>query len=203
VYDFCQQQGRYRGKRVSIEISFELSEEDLQHFVTMAHEAAEAVDPHAEGATIIAATREMLAEAHTSTAPEFITSRLKRLEQLADMVEDAEWKLEGEDQERVLRAMAYFANPEDLIPDRVPGIGFLDDAIMIELVVRDLEPEIESYSEFCEFRTAEEQRRENQGLDTHVSRDDWLADQRAVLHHRMRTRRKQRRSSGGWAVSLW
>ena len=188
---------------MTIQISFELSEEDLQHFAAMAREAAEAVDPAAESDRIIAATREMPSIANADHIPEFISSRLTKLEYLTGMVEDAEWKLEGEDHDRVLRAMAYCANPEDLIADRVPGIGFLDDAIMIELVVRDLEPEIDAYKEFGEFRTAEEQRRKNQGLDTHVSRDDWLADNRAVLHHRMRTRRKQRSTSSGWGVRLW
>jgi len=189
---------------VSIEITFELSEDDLKHFATLAHEAADAIDPATEGDKIVAATRDILTQAHTDdNIPEFISSRLKKLEQLANMVEDDEWKLEGEDYERVMKAIAYFADPEDLIADRVPGIGFLDDAIMVELVVRDLEPEIDSYQEFCDFRDAEGQRRENQGLDTHVSRDDWLADKRAVLHHRMRSRRKQRRSSGGWSVGLW
>ena len=177
---------------MSIEITFELSEDDIQHFVAMAQEAAQALNPATESDKIIAATREMITEARSAETPEFISSRLEKLDHLTSMVTDAEWKLEGEDLERVLRAIAYFANPEDLIPDRVPGIGFLDDAIMIELVVRDLEPEIESFIEFCEFRTTEEQRRINQDLDTHVSREDWLADKRAVLHNRMRSRRRLR-----------
>jgi uncharacterized membrane protein YkvA (DUF1232 family) len=177
---------------VSIQITFELSEQDLEHFAAMAQEAAQAMNPATESAKIIAATRAMLTEASAADTPEFISIRLEKLEQLASMVEDKEWKLEGEDLERVLKAIAYFANPEDLIPDRVPGIGFLDDAIMIELVVRELEAEIESYKEFCEYRSAEEDRRVNQGLDTHVSREDWLADKRAVLHHRMRSRRRSR-----------
>ena len=188
---------------MAIEITFELSEEDLQHFAIMAREAAKAVDPATDQKTILAATRKMLSQAHTQSAPEFITSRLDKLEQLANMVDDGEWKLEGEDHDRVLRAIAYFADPEDLIADRVPGIGFLDDAIMVELVVRDMEPEVEAYTEFCAFRSAEEKRRKNQGLDEHVSREDWLADKRAVLHHRMRQRRKSRGSGSGWRSGLW
>ena len=114
------------------------------------------------------------------------------------MVEDSEWQLPEEDLERVLSAMAYFADPEDLIPDRVPGIGFLDDAIMVELVVENLEAEISSYEEFCAYRLAEEKRRKNQGLDTEVGREDWLADKRAVLHNRMRKRRSERTQSSGY-----
>ena len=188
---------------MAIEITFELSEEDLQHFATMAREAAKAVDPATDEKIILAATRKMLAQGNVESAPEFITSRLSKLEHLANMVDDGEWKLEGEDHDRVLRAIAYFADPEDLIADRVPGIGFLDDAIMVELVVRDMEPEVEAYTDFCAFRSAEEKRRKNQGLDEHVSREDWLADKRAVLHHRMRQRRKSRGSGSGWRSGLW
>ena len=105
--------------------------------------------------------------------------------------------------ERVVRAMAYFAEPDDLIADRIPGIGFLDDAIMVELVVRDLEHEIGAYQEFCQFRAIEEDRLAKQGVDARVGREDWLADKRAVLHSRMRERRKARAASGAWRVSLW
>ena len=57
----------------------------------------------------------------------------------------------------MLNALAYFADPDDLIPDRVPGLGYLDDAIMVELVVQDLKHEIEAFDAFVEFRTGEAQ----------------------------------------------
>jgi len=56
------------------------------------------------------------------------------LEQLIQMLRDDEWRLEGRDRARILDALAYFVDPEDLIPDRLPGIGYLDDAIMVELI---------------------------------------------------------------------
>jgi uncharacterized membrane protein YkvA (DUF1232 family) len=122
---------------------------------------------------------------------------------LVKMVRDEEWRLPDEDLRGVLNAMAYFADPEDLIPDRVPGIGFLDDAIMAELVAESLEDEISAYRDFDTYRAAEEQRRENQGLDTHVGREDWLADQRAVLHHRMRERRNARYAAAPRMIKFW
>lgn len=190
---------------MAITIEFELSEKDIEHFVAMAREAHDAVAGHPDVAeTIASGAREVFEKARDMELPAFIAERLNKLGTLADMVTDKEWQLPEDELERVLSAMAYFSNPEDLIPDRVPGIGFLDDAIMAELVVKDLDPEISAYREFCQFRSAEEQRRANQGLDTNVSREDWLADKRAVLHHRMRERRKARSTArGGWRVSLW
>lgn len=178
---------------MSLTITFELSDSDVEHFLAMAQEAQHALK--ASGISpneVTAGVRELFKQAHATNLPEFISTRLKKLETLVEMVDDDEWKLEGEDLERVLNAIAYFADPEDLIPDRVPGIGFLDDAIMAELVVETLDNEIIAYEEFCAYRSAEEKRRENQGLDPNVGREDWLADQRAVLHNRMRKRRAER-----------
>jgi uncharacterized membrane protein YkvA (DUF1232 family) len=56
-------------------------------------------------------------------------------------------------------ALIYFCNPEDLIPDHIPGLRFLDSAIYVELVIRKLRNEVESYEEFSEYRVAEEARR--------------------------------------------
>ena len=144
---------------MSLTITFELDDSDIEHFLAMAREAQEAVASSGMGADEITnGARELFAKAHATKLPDFISSRLHKLETLVNMVGDAEWQLPQEDLDRVLKAMAYFANPEDLIPDRVPGVGFLDDAIMAELVVENLESEITAYDEFCAYRSAEEKR---------------------------------------------
>jgi len=92
--------------------------------------------------------------------------------------------------------LAYFTEPEDLIPDHIPGLGFLDDAIMVELVVRELRHEIEAYQDFCEFRVREEMRRGRKNEDP-VTREEWLRSRRRELHSRMRRRRRSERKRGG------
>ena len=47
---------------------------------------------------------------------------------------------------------AYFADPQDMIPDSIPVLGFIDDAIMIELLTAELRPEIDAYNDFCRYR---------------------------------------------------
>ena len=181
---------------MSLTITFELDDNDIEHFVAMAREAQEALESSGIGADgITAGARDLFTKARATKLPDFIASRLSKLETLVNMVEDSEWQLPDEDRDRVLKAMAYFANPEDLIPDRVPGVGFLDDAIMVELIVENLEEDISAFEEFCVYRTAEEKRRANQGLDTNVGREDWLADKRSVLHGRMRKLRAERSQS--------
>ena len=188
---------------MSIEITFELSEQDIQHFAAMAREAKECINCADDAGKVAAATRELLRAARESQPPEFILSRLEQLGLLTEMLEDDEWQLSEKDLERIMCAMAYFVDPEALIANRIPGIGFLDDAIMVELIVRDLEPEIAAYKEFCTFRSVEEKRLSSDGLDAQVSREDWLADKRAAMHARMRERRHTRSTSGGWKISLW
>jgi uncharacterized membrane protein YkvA (DUF1232 family) len=124
------------------------------------------------------------------------------LEVVTNMVSDEEWKLSEEDRNRVLGALVYFCDPEDLIPDHIPGLGFLDDAIYVELVIRELKDEIESYEEFFQFRNAEEARRKEKGLDPHVEREEWLANKRAALHARMRKRRTGRSDNRRWRLNF-
>ncbi|MBW1684805.1 MAG: DUF1232 domain-containing protein [Deltaproteobacteria bacterium] len=122
------------------------------------------------------------------------------------MLEDSEWKLSGADRAQAVDALAYFAEPEDLIPDRIPGLGYLDDAILIELVAQDLRHDLEAYKNFCQFRISEEQRR---GTDEHrTTREEWLKAKRQQLYARIRRRRDRRRASqasdsAGSPFGLW
>jgi hypothetical protein len=59
----------------------------------------------------------------------------------------------------------------------------IDDAIMIELVARELKHQLEAYDEFCLYRSSEERLR---GKD--VSREDWLKAKQQELMKRMRER---------------
>ena len=175
-------------------ITFELSEKDLDHF-RQVMKRARSVATETDDARIVAAARQLLAEVKAAKAPEFITDRLGKLQLMIEMVDDEGWALPAEERKRVLSALAYFSDPEDLIPDSIPGLGFLDDAIMIELVTRELKHEIEAYQDFRQFVAAESSRRKAKGED--VNRAAWLIDRRKQLHGRMRRRRSRTRTAGG------
>jgi len=186
-----------------LDITFTLSDHDLDRFQSIVDKAKSAMESEQDAGQIEAAARKLIDEAKGSELPDFIAQRLVKLETVINMTNDEEWRLTDEERKRVLGALVYFTDPEDLIPDHVPGLGFLDDAIYVELVIRALKAEIESYEEFCAFRTAEERRRVDRGLDPHVEREAWLADKRAALHARMRRRRSSGRSSGGGWTFRW
>jgi uncharacterized membrane protein YkvA (DUF1232 family) len=184
---------------MTMRVTFELQPEDLKHFRLIMREARDAAKSLTAD-EILSSANNLLREIEDAKVPHFIEERLKRLRTLIGMVEDDEWSLPQEETARVLNALAYFAEPEDLIPDHIPGLGFLDDAIMIELVARELRHEIEAYDDFCAFRDREGARRRSKGQDDDVTRGQWLETRRTELMSRMRRRRRRdrgRKRSGG------
>lgn len=156
----------------------EFDANDLRQLTEIFRAARSEMGVELKQGDIIAACRELLVNAQRAGAPNFVMSRLTRLEELVAMVEDPDWQLPQEDISRVINALAYFANANDLIPDNVPGLGYLDDAVMVDLVVRELSSEIHAFQDFCSYREAEGQKRSAAGDKRPVTRLDWLAYQR-------------------------
>lgn len=48
----------------------------------------------------------------------------------------------------IIVAIAYFASPLDLIPDFLPGVGYLDDAMIVRFVYRSVKAELERFMEW-------------------------------------------------------
>jgi len=188
---------------MSIDITFTLRDADLKRFEEIVLKAKESIKTDEDANKIENAAIKLVEVARTADLPQFIEERLLKLEILVNMIKDAEWQLDEKERNSILGALAYFCEPDDLIPDHIPGVGFLDDAIYAEVIIQELESEIRTYSEFCQYRIAEENRRKNRGLDPAVGREDWLADKRSVLHSRMRARRAGSSRTGGWRTKIF
>jgi uncharacterized membrane protein YkvA (DUF1232 family) len=171
-----------------LSISFELSDRDLEHFQN-AIKAATFTAGTKSAEEVTSAAGKLLENATNLQLPDFIYERLDKLDALIAMLRDEGWALPEEDRQRVLSALVYFADPKDIIPDNVPVLGYFDDAIAIELCVRELRHELDAYEEFCDFRQGEAERR---GMNpATVGRAEWLAARRDELQdrmHRQRTR---------------
>ena len=179
-------------------IVLDLSAKDLRYFRKCLQTVKKGKHGQDES-VVLGAARDLLETVSRTEAPEFVRDRIAKLEKLVRMLEDERWNLVGADRARVLNVLAYFVDPDDLIPDRIPGLGYLDDAIMVELVVQELRHEIDAYDRFCEFRRT-------------GSRDpDEIARKRLALQARMRRNRRRdrerrlsRRRSGAKApLGLW
>ena len=172
---------------MGMRFTIELSDRDLRFFREALKKSRYAVRD-AEDSEIIEAIKDVLAEIKSEEPlPDFVAKRIPQLESLIRMLQDDEWKLPIEERERLLATFVYFADPEDILPDHIPVIGYLDDVIMIELVVRELHHVREAYDDFCDFREFYDKRFKN-GQEPAVRRDR-IDRKRQSLHQRMKRRR--------------
>lgn len=189
---------------MSLRVTFELSDKDLRHFRRIMRESREGAKQLADE-DVISAAEELLTSVREKTVSDFVNQRLDKLKVMIDMLRDDEWQIPKKEHSRVISALSYFAEEEDLIPDHIPVLGFLDDAIMIELVVRELKHEIEAYEDFCAFRQEEKKRPKSEQSDDEVAQR--IAKRRSALHERMRRRgsrqRRARRGRSGPRLSLF
>lgn len=172
---------------MTLHINFELSESDLERF----YKAMMRVRQNASGKTpqqITDSAQQLIRQIKQSDTTDFIRDRMDQLEMLVNMATDQGWGLHGDDLERVLTALSYFCEPGDLVPDDIPGLGYIDDAIMIDIICHELEHEIQAFKEFVAFRAAEARRLGDDALN--MQKAEWLDERRQQLHSRMRRRRE-------------
>ena len=181
---------------MGIRLSFELSDRDLRFFRSALRKSRDVVRG-AEESEIVDAIRDVIDDIRKSEPlPDFVATRLPELESMIQMLNDDDWRLPAVDRERILAAFVYFGDPEDILPDDIPVIGYLDDVIILELVARELQHVREAYGDFCRFRDDFDRGRESR-IDAAVRRDR-LDRRRQQLHQRMRRRTSRHRKTNIW-----
>lgn len=168
-----------------LNIVLDLSDDDLKYFVRVMDSVCKrnAKKPEAE---LIAGARQLIKRAAKAKAPEYVRKRLDDIGLLIDLLDDREFSvdLSADDRKRIIAAIGYFAVPKDIISDRVPGIGFFDDAVVADLVIRELKHDIKGYRDFCKYRDDAAAVRGKK-----VGKDGWLAAKRRQIFERIRRRR--------------
>jgi hypothetical protein len=165
-----------------LKVTFDLGDADLLHLAEVAQvrQSAARAQPSDR---IIASAREVYLKGVQAHLADFVKERYSRLGAMLEMVEDAEWKLSQEDSQRLINALACFTEPAS-----GASSALLDQAIMIELVSRDLHHDLEAYRDFCKFRAAQMGKSHSPpGAD----REQWLSQRRVTLQERMHARRKR------------
>ncbi len=186
---------------MALTVTLEFAEEDLGYFRALMHRVRDRSGFRPPEEIAAAAIAEVQRLRSTARSP-FIQRRIDRVARLAAMLQDPEWQLPEPERGRVLDALAYISDAEDLVPDNVPVLGLVDDAIMLELLLRELQHELDAYEEFDEYRRDEATRRDKPGVHRPVSREDWLASRRDALHARIRERRDRDLARDGDAYRL-
>ena len=164
-------------------ITIELEPGDVERFLK-ALARSRRIAEEADEPDILAAAKQALNTLLIGNAPEYVRKRMGGVQRLIMMVEDDAWGLPQPERVEVLEALVYFSDPEDLIPDDVEVIGLLDDAIVLELLLRRQRHVLQAYQDFCEFRRT----LVDIGPDAHHVNAARLARRRETLLARMRRR---------------
>lgn len=159
-------------------ITLELEPDDIERFHAALVRARRNI-ACADEVDVIDAAKYALDHLDTASAPSYVRRRLVEVQRLIVMLEDEAWALTGAERADVIENLAYFSDPDDLIPDHIEVIGLLDDAIMLELLLRRLRRVRKAYAEFCAYR-------ETQADTERAQRARNLAACRAKLQTRMR-----------------
>lgn len=125
-----------------------------------------------------------LAALPASEARRVIDERLQCLQDLRAMAADEAWDCDPALRRRLDQLFAYVDDGEDLIPDRVPLLGLLDDVLLIELAWPAFAAEAEDFRDFCAYR-----RIEHPPGDAAQQRAAWVRDrlaELALLQHQAR-----------------
>lgn len=121
----------------------------------------------------------------------FVAARMREAGLLRRMTRDADWPLAEPLRQRIRGVLDYIDRAEDLIPDDLPVIGLLDDAILVELFLRRAGGELGDYEDYCSYRHDLAERLQEREAALHVDVDDWLEARRRALS----AERERRRAS--------
>ena len=165
-----------------VRVSFNLDDADLEHLAAIAQQTQLRARNESADA-IIAGAREVLETANRAQLAGFVKERYSRLEAMLQMVTDAQWAQSAGDRQRTLNALACFgASATPPSPS-----GLLDHAIMIELVSRDLQHDLDAYRDFCRLRESYDKKH----AEPDANRERWLQERCATLQERMHKRRRR------------
>jgi uncharacterized membrane protein YkvA (DUF1232 family) len=139
-------------------VAFDLDEKDASYFRSLYREAKRgAADLDADA--VIGEARAVVRRVRASKkTPQFVLDAIGTLADLSDLIQDPEYAAPKKVRDDVLAAVAYFSNPDDLIPDKIPALGFLDDAIMVKIIEEEFKHELWGYRKFRKHRDSSEQR---------------------------------------------
>ena len=165
----------------NFKVTFTLDESDANYFRSLYRKAKKGAKNQSRD-QVIRDARGIVKDVRSSKkTPIFVQDAITVLADLVDLIQDDAYAAPPKVQKEVLAALAYFSDPEDLIPDHIPGLGFLDDAIMVKFIEDEFKHELWGYRKFRKNRDVSEQR-------------PWAASAKERLSKRLAADRKKIRA---------
>lgn len=151
---------------------FELSAGDVDRFNTLLAR----IGGHQPLATdqLASAGRELSRPGHAGAAPPCIRQRLRWIAAVEQLRDDRHFEPANDAVAATAAAIVEYARSrDDLIPDWMPQVGRLDDAIVVETAWPRLATEVDDYLDFCRVRSQEAALRGRNLAGFVFNRADW------------------------------
>ena len=132
---------------------------------------------------IATAGNRALARHADGSTPPFVLSRMETLSRLRAMIADAAWGSGIGIQQKVTVLVEYREDTADLLPDHLPVIGLLDDAVLVDVATQLLRDEIADYEDFCRFRRIAADYAGMTEAQTGLTRAHWLEAMQQARRH--------------------
>ena len=123
---------------------------------------------------IAGAARRVLRAALKGQESAFIKARMRRAGEMRSALKDEQWTIPAALACNMREIIDYLDDPTSLIPNDVPVVGQLDDAILVDIAMDALRDELDNYADFCRFRWQEAARL--QVTEVACDREQWLAE---------------------------
>lgn len=113
--------------------------------------------------------------------PSVVREPLALVPSVARLLTDANWETEPAARENFAGALAYFVDPDDLIPDDDSHFGYLDDALVLRLALAEAQHEWFAWCDYSDYLAANPE-------DIGIDRTSWMQRRRERFETSLRRR---------------
>ncbi|MDQ3287360.1 MAG: hypothetical protein M3Q42_03695 [Pseudomonadota bacterium] len=152
--------------------------DSLQHFNDLLRRL-DIHSPPLECDQVVSAARELAAIASERRWPPCIFQRMRRAAALDRMLVDREWDVRDQPGQAAAEVVTYMHGNAQVIPNKVPVVGRLDDVILVDASWPAVAQEVCDYLDFCRIRRIEAALRGASDCHFGFTREAWQEAARA------------------------